>query len=682
MQTKCTAYSLALGIALGAASHLSAQAPHFTTIDFPDSTGTQAWAINPRGDIVGSYTLTDKSSHGFLVSGERYNTIDFPGATATGPGAINARGDIAGQYTLPDKSTHGFLLSGGSFTTIDFPGAKVTSPGANNARGDIVGSYTLPDGTRHGFLWNAGSFTAVDYPGATVTVPSGINARGDIVGGYMIAGVAHGFLLSDGKFSSYEFPGATSTQAYGISTRGDIVGRYTAGGVTHGFLLSAGQFSTIDFPGASYTAAYFINTTDDILGQYQIDGAFHSFLMARRARHGAHYTVTDLGALGGSSSIAFGINNAGGITGAANVANEDQHPFIWYAGKMTDLGTSGGPNGSAGGPNGSNETAGLVESSTKDPLNEDFCGYETHLVCLGVIWRDGVMTQLSTLGGNNAQANTLNNRGQVVGVGETNVRDSSCPAPQLLQFQAVAWGPRAGEIQVLPPLRGDTVGFALGNNDKGQVVGSTGTCANTAVAPFAIGPHAVLWDHGSPIALGTLGGKSAAAGKSINNRGEVVGGSFLADEKTFHSYLWSKETGMLDTGAVGSDLSAYPGATNDSGQVVGASCDTDLSGNCRAYIWQYLGQGSSTPAVLTDLNTLIPSDSPLYLVFGFGINDAGEIVGLAVDQRTGDTHAFLATPTSSGSSASPAGQSLSSPWHISEKARKLLGGRMFLGARQ
>jgi hypothetical protein len=31
---------------------------------------------------------------------------------------------------------------------------------------------------------------------------------------------------------------------------------------------------------------------------------------------------------------------------------------------------------------------------------------------------------------------------------------------------------------------------------------------------------------------------------------------------------------------------------------------------------------------MTDLNTLTPADSPLYLVVGFGINDAGEIAGL------------------------------------------------------
>src|SRR5262249_55355823 len=80
-------------------------------IDFSKATGTQAWAMNPMGDIIGSYTLSDKSTHGFLISGDRYITIDFPGATSTVPGAINSRGDIAGPYTLRDNSTPGFVFS-------------------------------------------------------------------------------------------------------------------------------------------------------------------------------------------------------------------------------------------------------------------------------------------------------------------------------------------------------------------------------------------------------------------------------------------------------------------------------------------------------------------------------------------------------------------------------------------
>ena len=371
---------------------------------------------------------------------------------------------------------------------------------------------------------------------------------------------------------------------------------------------------------------------------------------------------------GGSFSAASGIGNDGGITGAAAVASGDQHPFFWYAGKMTDLGTLGGPNGIAAGPNGSGELAVVTESSVTDPFGEDFCGFETHLVCLGVTWQNGKMAQLITLGGNNAQAYTLNNRGLAVGVAETSVKDKDCVAPQALQFQALEWGPNTGEIRVLPPLEGDTVGFALANNDRGQAVGSTGACADTTIGGFAIGAHAVMWDHGLPIPLGSLGGKTAAAGASINNRSEVVGGSTLADEETFHSYLWSQQTGITDIGAVGTDRTSFPGMINDSGQVVGTSCDTDPSGNCRAYIWQYLGP-TSAKVPLTDLNTLIPSDSPYYLISANALNDVGQIVGMAVDQRTGETHAYLASPVNTSNEPAMERSSINT-WRLSERARR------------
>ena len=125
---------------------------------------------------------------------------------------------------------------------------------------------------------------------------------------------------------------------------------------------------------------------------------------------------------------------------------------------------------------------------------------------------------------------------------------------------------------------------------------------------------------------------------------------------------------MIDVGAVDQDLTAYPGMINDSGQVVGTSCDTDPTGHCRAYVWQYLGPGS-TNAPLTDLNTLIPADSPYYLISATGINDAGEIVGMAVDQRTGETHAYLATPVNTPA-ASSMERSPVSIWRIPENARR------------
>jgi hypothetical protein len=47
---------------------------------------------------------------------------------------------------------------------------------------------------------------------------------------------------------------------------------------------------------------------------------------------------------------------------------------------------------------------------------------------------------------------------------------------------------------------------------------------------------------------------------------------------------------------------------------------------------------------MTDLNTLIPPNSPLYLTYGGGINDKGKIAGSAYEQTTGTSPAFLAFP--------------------------------------
>jgi hypothetical protein len=43
--------------------------------------------------------------------------------------------------------------------------------------------------------------------------------------------------------------------------------------------------------------------------------------------------------------------------------------------------------------------------------------------------------------------------------------------------------------------------------------------------------------------------------------------------------------------------------------------------------------------VMTDLNTLIPAASPLFLLFATAINSHGEIAGFGVQKSTGDVQA-------------------------------------------
>jgi probable HAF family extracellular repeat protein len=157
-------------------------------------------------------------------------------------------------------------------------------------------------------------------------------------------------------------------------------------------------------------------------------------------------------------------------------------------------------------------------------------------------------------------------------------------------------------------------------------------------------PHAVLWgEDGSIRDLGNLGGTVntglLAVGnvaESINNLGQVVGVSALPGNQNIHAFLWTDEAGMQDLGTLPGDVYSAGLDINERGDVVDASIDGNpASGNPRAYLRQN--------GVMTDLNTLILVDSPLYLLTAFAINDVGEIAGFGVSS-TGNVHGFLATP--------------------------------------
>jgi uncharacterized membrane protein len=241
------------------------------------------------------------------------------------------------------------------------------------------------------------------------------------------------------------------------------------------------------------------------------------------------YKLTDLGPSGNPFSQAAAIADNGLVAGVDTGPHGTSHSILWYKGRPIDINASlGGPNNGAGGVNLLDQVLGQAETSTKDPNNENFCAYFTGLQCLPYVWQFGVITALPTLGGTNASFGAINNLGAVSGFAENNHRDSDCrpgvaingTGPQVLDFEPVIWGPKPNQIRQLKLLPGDTVGIASGLNDLGQAVGTTGTCANTMIAPFIAGPHAVLWDiDGSVHNLGNLGGTIDNTVLGLRNRG-------------------------------------------------------------------------------------------------------------------------------------------------------------------
>ena len=360
------------------------------------------------------------------------------------------------------------------------------------------------------------------------------------------------------------------------------------------------------------------------------------------------YTVTDLGVLGkGNNATSNDMNSIGWVAGQSNlVPNGPQHAALWYgAGPLVDLGTLGGLNSGADGPNLYGEAAVGSELATADPDKEDFCAFGTHLVCRGAIWRYGKLTPLPNLpGGRNSNAFEVNNLGQVAGWSENGVRDSTCATgtpSQVFRYEAVKWEPN-GQIHVLRPLPGDTVAFAMGLNDFGQAVGSSGTCATQGLPPGHVnGLHAVLWEaDGTPKDLGRFGDKDHAMSNnasSINDLGDVVGTS-EANDCTVHSFLWTKAKGRQDLGtltpAAFLTVAGCCRTVNNLDEVVGFSIDPNGS---TAFRWK--------DGHMKDLNTLIPANSPLHLLGAYSINDEGEIAGQAcVLPACTEMHAYRLSP--------------------------------------
>ncbi len=126
--------------------------------------------------------------------------------------------------------------------------------------------------------------------------------------------------------------------------------------------------------------------------------------------------------------------------------------------------------------------------------------------------------------------------------------------------------------------------------------------------------------------LGTLGG-NLSVGFGINASGEVTGRSLLADNSTFHAFVYDGT--MHDLGSLGIGTYSSGSAINASGVVVG-SFRTDASGDVHAF--RYDG-------TMHDLGTFGGANSQ-----AAGINDSGQVVGYAETTDTTTSlvlHAFL-----------------------------------------
>jgi probable HAF family extracellular repeat protein len=318
-------------------------------------------------------------------------------------------------------------------------------------------------------------------------------------------------------------------------------------------------------------------------------------LYARPACAGQRYAVEDLGTLGGSTSVATAINDAGQVVGFATTAAGSQHAFLFSGGVLQDLGTLGGSASTATALNGAGQVVG-------------FSSVPGDQACRAFLWSAGKMQPLPALGGRESYATGINAAGQIVG----SVSTTQGASRAFIYAQGVTQ-----DLVMISDL-----GTALGISDAGSVLG---------VVSDGWVTRACLHTESDLVDLGSLGGSNTEP-TAIGAAGQVVGGSDTVGNRARHAFRWTRGV-MEDLGALGNrDSIAY--GINRAGQVVGSSyVDGDLTRHAVLYT-----DGTG----MVDLNARIDPSLGWKLVDAQAINERGEIVGWGY--HNGLLRAFLLVP--------------------------------------
>jgi uncharacterized membrane protein len=275
-----------------------------------------------------------------LYAAERYDVTPLPlmPFSNTGGEALSNTGVVAGGIANPDGSVSVAEWSDGVLTNLGVPPGvpshdfnKPRVFGINDA-GEIVGTLHTAAGETpsRSFIYSRGHFTVLplvdptDLGGAAI----GINSRDEVVGYDRTSGHNFkGWLWSKGVYTPLPVSG-TNTAALGINSTGTIIGNRTLNLIQR---LFAGQICCGDEHGyvvSHGTAQYlsgFVYAIND-LGEAAGGSTSEGNALATVYRNGIATVILSL------PSSAVGINSSGSVIGSYQLAgSKRRHLFIWSA---------------------------------------------------------------------------------------------------------------------------------------------------------------------------------------------------------------------------------------------------------------------------------------------------------------------------------------------------------------
>jgi probable HAF family extracellular repeat protein len=337
------------------------------------------------------------------------------------------------------------------------------------------------------------------------------------------------------------------------------------------------------------------------------------------------YSITDLGTLGGETSGANAINQAGEVAGASEtgsfgpVCGSVEHAFRYRGGVMSDTGRP--PVEPADTPLGQppclerNNSYGHAINDTGAVAGLEV---NTPACCIWpgpTVWEaDGARRSGGDLGPEWAYPvpSGINDAGEVVGGG----RIARLARP----------GHESITLELFRPPHGEPdSGSASAINNHGEVVGAS----SLDDSPWG-DRHAFVYHCCQMHDLGSLIGREGESdATAINEHGVVVGYSTAAGEssRSTHAFIAKPGTKMKDLGTLPGAEESEAFGINDKAFIIGRSGGHPFLDHA---------------GLMVDLSTLLPEGTGWTSLVVTGINDAYEIVGTGL--HNGIERAFLLRP--------------------------------------
>lgn len=295
---------------------------------------------------------------------------------------VNSAGVVVGYGQTSAAASTAFIWQDGQIQSLPLSGNQVEWATGLNDSGTVVGMIIKNDTSQHGYVWNGKEVQLLSGTGGNESTPTVINNAGEIAGSTNTPDGPRATIWNNGKPTDLGITEDSWVNA--INNHGDVAGDESVGKTTRAFLDQNGK-------------------------------------------------VMNLPSLGGSTDHVSDMNNQAAVVGTS-IADDQQHAVIWNDGKISTLAAASGFSQSLG--FGINDSGLVVGTSTNGNQLRD-----------ATLWDNGTPMDLNSLlpansGWTLSEADTINNRGQIAGVGSLHGVQQGfllSPSAQAIPLPSPAW---------------------------------------------------------------------------------------------------------------------------------------------------------------------------------------------------------------------------------------------------